>query len=385
MENRIPKIGIILLFSMIIFGGFIGSFVKKDREFSVMENRYLAENPPFDKGEFLAGDWQEYYENYLNDQFLFRDQWITMKTAADRVMLKQDSGDVYYGKDGYLIEKYESVDFDQSLIEDNIGFLCDFIKDMQKQYGKDHVLAMVVPGKANAIPKKLPAFASPYNEKEIVEQITSQLGKESVLDVTKELQHHQSEYIYYRTDHHWTSLGAWYAYQQWANKVGETPVTKEECHIEPVTNEFFGTTYFKVHAPVPGDTIDLYHTPAEDRLTVRFNLSEEKNSMYDRKALKEQDKYKIFFGGNQPLIELEREDKKKGTLLLVKDSYANSFVPFLTNHYSKIIMIDVRYLNSSIYSFIDMYKKEITEVMTMYNVEKFLQEKNMWNLAKELD
>jgi hypothetical protein len=384
MENSYSKMGIILLFSIVLLGGGIYSVVKPEQTFSKFENRYLAEQPKWNKEEFLSGDWQMDYENYLNDQFPMRDRWVDIKTWTDRVMLKQDSGDVFYGKDDYLIEKYAEADFDETMVEENIAFLTEFIKEMQQRYGEEHILAMFVPGKGNAMPDKLPSFATAYNEQQTVNRITQQVGEQTVLDVTGALQQHQQEYIYYRTDHHWTTLGAWYAYEQWAEKLGETPIKKEKCEIEAVTDDFYGTTYFKVHTKVPADTIELYHTPAEKQMKLRYNLSEKKDSIYDREKLKEQDQYQIFFGGNQPIVEMEMEKKGKGTLLLLKDSYANCFVPFLANHYSKIIMMDIRYLNSSIYQFLAMYEDEITDVMTMYNVEKFLQEKNMWYLSKDI-
>lgn len=307
MENSYSKIGIILLFSIVLLGGGIYSVVKPDQAFSKLENRYLAEKPKWNQEEFLSGDWQMDYENYLNDQFPMRDRWVDIKTCTDRAMLKQDSGDVFYGKDDYLIEKYAEADFDETMAEENIHFLTEFIKEMQQQYGEEHTLAMFVPGKANAMPKKLPPFASPYDEQQTVNRITQQVGKQTVLDVTDALQQHQQEYIYYRTDHHWTTLGAWYAYEQWAEKRGKTPIKKEECQVESVTDNFYGTTYFKVHAKVPADTVELYHTPAEKQMKLRYNFSEEKDSIYDREKLKEQDKYQIFFGGNQPIVEIDRK------------------------------------------------------------------------------
>ena len=268
--------------------------------------------------------------------------------------------------------------------EDNIGILIEFLNRMTDKYGKEHVDCLFVPGKAAALPQKLPKFAEPFEEKEITDAVTDELSEpEIVTDFTDTMNQHQNEYIYYRTDHHWTTLGAYYAYQTWCEKKGEEVVPLTQYKRETVSDDFYGTSYNKSHQRVPEDTVELFHGPVENgRIHVDFNDGEkETDSWYWRDALKTHDKYQVFFNGNTAKITVDTGSENEKTLLLLKDSYSNCFVPFLAEHYSRIIMIDLRYSSD----WIDDILAEnpfVTDVMVMYNVEKFLQDDNIELLAE---
>ena len=168
---RKAKISVIVLFVGTLAFSFFLSVLFPQKEFSATENRPLEQRPELCVEDILSGDFQETYENYLNDQFPGRDRWVNLAVGTDRLLGQKDVNKIYLGKDGYLLEKYSDGDFDERQSEDNIGILGEFLNRMTEQYGKEHVDCFFVPGKAAALSKKLPKFAEPYDEQEIISAV----------------------------------------------------------------------------------------------------------------------------------------------------------------------------------------------------------------------
>ena len=381
---RKAKISVIVLFVGTLAFSFFLSVLFPQKEFSATENRPLEQRPELCVEDILSGDFQETYENYLNDQFPGRDRWVNLAVGTDRLLGQKDVNKIYLGKDGYLLEKYSDGDFDERQSEDNIGILGEFLNRMTEQYGKEHVDCFFVPGKAAALSKKLPKFVEPYDEQEIISAVLDELEEPEVLtDLTDIMQKHENEYIYYRTDHHWTTLGAYYAYEAWCEKKKEVPVSLSSYQREVVSNSFYGTSYNKSHQRVKKDTIELFHGPVESGgIHVDWDDGEEEaDSWYWKDALRTHDQYQVFFNGNTAKITVDTGNKNGKTLLLLKDSYSNCFVPFLAEHYNRIIMIDLRYCSDCIDDIMEEYP-DISDVMVMYNVEKFQQDDHMELLAE---
>lgn len=377
------KITILILFVGTLAAFFLISLIKPQKDFSDIENRALEQHPDIDLEDLLSGDYQKSYENYLNDQFIARDRWVDLAVDYEKLLGKKDVNGIYLGKDGYLLEKYSDGDFQKLQVENNIAILSEFINRISDTYGKEHVDCLMVPGKAAALPQKLPAYAKPFDEQEIITQIADNLEHpEELLDLTEAMLTHEDEYIYYRTDHHWTTLGAYYAYEAWCQKKNQEPLSQEDFEIEEVADDFYGTSYNKSHQKVKPDSIMFFHGKAEQKVHVNWNDGEqESDSWYKRSDLKGNDKYRAFFDGNTAKITVQTGTENKKTLLLLKDSYANCFVPFLAGYYNKIVMIDLRY-NPDLIDDIIADCGDITDVMILYNVEKFLQDEHVDLLAE---
>lgn len=380
MEIRMKKnrFMILILFLGTLTAFFLISLVKPQKEYSAVENRVLEQRPEFDVEELLEGDFQESYENYLNDQFIARDSWVDLAVGFEKLLGKRDVNGIYLGKDGYLLEKYTDSDFKRRQVADNIELLADFLNRMAEQYGKERVDCLMIPGKAEALPEKLPPFAGGFDEQVYIAELMDYLEEPDILlDLTEVLQAHQQEYIYYRTDHHWTTLGAYYAYAAWAEWKQEAFLPLSEYEEEIAADDFYGTSYNKCHENVEPDTITLLHGSAEKELFVDWNDGEEcSDSWYSMEALEDNDKYRVFFDGNTAKITIKTGADNDKALLLLKDSYANCFVPFLAEHYGTIVMIDLRYYGDFIEDLLDEYGK-ITDVMVLFNVEKFMQNDSM--------
>ena len=193
-----------------------------------------------------------------------------------------------------------------------------------------------------------------------------------VIDLRSVLEEHKSEYIYYLTDHHWTTRGAAYAYQTLFPAAGNIVDGKTET----VAESFLGTDYNKIHYYKNKDKIMRYVIPEADTARMTINDSGDRSqhdSIYEKKALSTSDKYNYFLSGNYSAIEVDTNAKNDKTLVIIKDSYTNSLLPFLCREYKKIIMIDLRYVNSSVYDYIPEGVKP-DDFLIVYNEEKFMQD-----------
>lgn len=372
-----------LVFLILLFGITIASTVNPVRSFSENENRYLAQKPEFSTESLINGKYTKDYEEFITDQFVERDKWIRLKTLTERAMLKQDINGVFIGKDGYLMEKHNDSDIDKEQMVKNEERLAEFIAKYGEQLGEEHVKAMIIPTASEILTEKLPPFAPGFNQNEMIERIkkeTEQTGSFFV-DVRETLKRHKDESIYYRTDHHWTSLGAYYAYEQWAELCGFTPIPHEQFEIEKVTDSFYGTIFSKVNMKVNPDSIHLYETKEDMDYHLTYNQGEkETDTLYDMEKLKEKDKYSVFLGGNNAVVQIDTNNKNDRRLLVIKDSFAHSFVPFTVNHFEQTFMVDFRYFKMGISKYIE--ENNITDILVLYNTINFAKDKNTAALVK---
>lgn len=378
------KITMIVVFCAILYGCTMASLFLPEKDYSVIENRELMQKPDITKKKVLKGKYQSQYENYLNDQIFLRDRWVSFAVAMQSLERKKDINGVYLGRDGYLLEKEDEAEFDAGQVQENIEILSDFLNAAEEEYGKDHVSCIMIPSKALAMPDKLPAYAQVPERDGVLKQLGKNLSSpEMVLDLTDEMQKHQNEYIYYRTDHHWTTLGAYYGYTAWAKATGQAAAREQKYYQrETVFTDFYGTTYNKVHVNVPADSVELFHSPGENGVSVEMDDSGKKSKTmyYCREASQGFNRYNVFFSKNTFKIEVNTNAGTGKTLLLFKDSFANCFVPFLTGDYDRIIMIDYRYGKTASGKIMEEYE-DITDVLVMFQMEKFMKNTKLGKLA----
>ncbi|HIU68181.1 MAG TPA: hypothetical protein IAC64_11965 [Candidatus Caccomorpha excrementavium] len=361
------------LFLVLVFSLTAASILNPVRAYSENENRYLAQMPEFSFESLFKGKFTSDYETFITDQFVMRDSWIGLKTLTERAMLKQDINGVYFGKDGYLIEKHDASDIDEETADRNAQRLADFINQYSAVLGEDRVHAMLVPTAQEILEDKLPPFAEGYDQEAYIEQVQALIPGGNLVDVSDALREHASEYIFYRTDHHWTTLGAYYAYREWASASGLTPYEQEDYTIETVTDEFYGTLQSKVNIKPEPDEIRLYCTDAS--YSVIYNLDGNvKDTLYNMEALETKDKYTVFLGGNNALVQIGTEADNGRKLLIIKDSFAHCFAPFAADHFEETYMVDFRYFNMPISDFIEEYG--ITDILVLYNVINFVEDNN---------
>lgn len=372
----------VVVFCAMIFGGGAATWLYPVQEYSDLENRTLTQKPKLKLKKILKGSYQTKYETYLSDQFPLRETWVSLAAEIQKDMGKKEVNDVYLGKADYLLEKEDEVDAQQA--EENITYLSTFLNDAMERYGKERVSCIMIPSKAEVLTNRLPDYVTvPENGQTISTLKNNLLYPERLFDLQETLQQHNQEYIYYRTDHHWTTLGAYYGYQAWAEALGQVSShALEEYDRQTGFVDFYGTTYNKAHLKVQPDQVELFYKDAQEEVSVSMDDGEvESDTLYfPEKALEGFNRYDVFLSKNTFKIEITTKADTGKTLLLVKDSFANCFVPFLTEEYDKIILIDYRYGKTPIGKIMSQ-NSDITDVLVMFNTEKFLANKKLSKLA----
>ena len=324
----------LIAIAVILLGLSVGSFfLTPDRAFSENENRYLQLTPKLSWDTVMSGDFMEDMEEYTSDQIVFRDLWTATRSLLQRAEGKEDISGTYLGAEGRYFAKVTEDSFNRAGLEKNAGYIREFFAASGKS-----CRALIVPSPAGVLRDMLPENAPYYDEAGAFERLDAALGG-SLLDVRETLA--DVEDPYYHTDHHWTTMGAQAAYRRWAEVTGHT--VREDALV-CATEEFRGTLYSKVLLP---DSVydSVYYAP---EITAESVVCDGKDgTLYDGDALTRKDKYELFLGGNygQCVITTGTENGKH--LLLVKDSFANSFVPFLLGDYETVTMIDLRYFRGS--------------------------------------
>ena len=390
MKNRIT----IICFLIMIFGLSIFSLIKKDKHFSENENRVLSGKPEFEMQAILNGEYEEKYEDYISDQFILRDWWIGIKTCCDLAMLKKEVNGVYFCQDDYLISAHNQEEYNSDTAWENYKCVKNFINKYKENI---NVKLMIVPTSQEVLKDKLPPYVDAAGEIQLINTIYNDMDSANVVNVSDTLCTHSNEYIFYRTDHHWTTLGAYYAYTEYMNSIGEIADDKERYNIEKVTDKFYGTNSSKVNIRTLSDDIYLYKLKENIDISIRYNETEDiRDTLYYEKALDTKDKYSVFLGGNNSFLEIKTyaeneidvtdegyEENKinevnGGRLLVIKDSYAHSFIPFLIDRFSEIDIVDLRYYNKSIEALIE--ERNYTHLLILYNIDNLATDNNLYKL-----
>lgn len=346
-----------------------------DQIYSGQERRMLAERPEISLKSVMRGKFQKKYETYLSEQFPGRAQMVTLRTKLLRLLGERDANGVYFGREDYLLERYREQDFNWKRVRNNIRQTAAFLE------AYPNASVMFVPVKSSVLSDKLPLFAQIRGESRFFEMVEKKIPKKRRISVADLLQSHSKEYIYYRTDHHWTTLGAYYAYEAWAKSMGFVPVAKDQFTAEQVSSTFFGTTYAKVRTGGKADEIFLYQPKNGQKFSVAYNMGEfQSDSFYDRSKLEGDDPYSVFFGGNQALVDIcalpEQNDGR--TLLIIKDSFGNCFAPFAAHHYARTIVVDLRQVNLPISKLMRVYPAD--DILILYNSAQFMEDRELSKL-----
>lgn len=354
----------IILFAALLFSLSLFNITSPTRTFSDRENRFLEKFPDISLKNIVNGKFNDKFQTYSSDQFIFRDKWISLKTRIDLSFLKKDNGRVYFGHDDFLF------DLDKPLNEKK------FTKNMKRinSLNKSNNIPldiMLIPSKSTIFTDKLPFKAPVIDEGSLLQDIESKLDKDIRLITPLESYiSRKDEEIYYKTDHHYTSLGAYYAYREYMEGIGQEAYDLDYFERDQVTDKFLGSLFRKSsYYSGSSESIERFlHADLVD-LEIIKNEKEELTSLYDESYLEKSDKYSYFLGGDHPLLDIKTSIDGKGTLLLVKDSFANSLIPFLTLHYDRIIVIDERYFNLPIEDYIKDI--EVDRILFLYNIRTF--------------
>ena len=331
--------------------------------YSQREKRPLATFPAFSWEALVDGQLSLDIESAVNDQFIGRSFWVDLKAMAEALLGKQENNGILFGKDGILFKK-RLVLPDQAT--KNLRYLDEFltlVKDLP-------VTAILVPGSDAVMPERLPHGFPQLDHAALLSVWAQQLN---LIDLTPTLKE-STERLYYRLDHHWNLNGAYVAYTRLCEEWGLTALPFESFAVEHV--EGFKGTYANQGQPgsMDSETLSLIDPDILD-----YQIGDQHySSLIDREALKGSDKYAAFLHGNPGLATIiVRESHDPRHLIVIKDSYANSLIPFFTAHFDRITVVDLRTFNGSLQG---LLAQGAEEILYLQNFHQFVEDINVAKL-----
>ncbi|MCH4239104.1 MAG: DHHW family protein [Oscillospiraceae bacterium] len=378
MQKQKQERVLIAIFLLLIFGFSVTFWLLPKSSFSAEEKRALQPAPEFSAATVGDGTFASTVESYLSDHFPLRRELVGLHAYGSLICGNNGQNGIYFGKDGWLINKPVSVNpanFQQNL---------DSIKDFSQ---KEHLPAylMAVPTTGFIMDDELPDAHEDYPDAQLLGEAKAKTeGAVQWVNLAGVLSSHSADApLYYHTDHHWTSRGAYLAYDTFACDVGFHPMAQAAFRVR-TSGGFYGTTYAKsgfwFTRP---DTLEVWQNP---NLTAKVEICEDgqqaktSDNLFYWGQLKNEDQYPVFLNGNHSLVRLCNPNSSGKRLLIVKDSYANCLAPFLLAHYSQIDMVDLRYFRKTAAS--QLVKQDrLTSILFCYGLDDLVNDRNLSLLA----
>lgn len=372
--SKKQSIIIVVLFCIFIFSIGIFTFLLPYKDFSEQENRYLKKLPELSLNTVKSGVFMNELEEYVSDHLAFRNFWVQLKSLNELLLGKQENHDIYFAKDDYLIKKLTNID--EQKIKRNANYVKTFANN-----SSTNVYLGIIPTSQYILKDKLPKNATYENEKELINQIY-ELYNSKTIPILNNLEEHNKEYIYYKTDIHLTSLGAYYVANALLKEMNLPELDLENYTKTLVTNEYMGSNNSYSNAFwVTADEITTYISEKNLELFSYQDTKLEKTTLYHDEYLNKKDKYSYFLGGNNPLIIIKNKNiENNQKLLIIRDSYTSAIAPFLTERFSEIHLIDLRYNKNSIKEYIQ--ENNITDTVLLYGLSTFISDNNLVYINK---
>lgn len=373
-QKRIKRM-LALLMPLFILLALVINIIVPDKDISFVENRSLQKFPEINKTSFVDGSFENKMSNWFGDQFVGRNGLIHLRYGVLKLMGQKKINDIYLcGKQ--LIEDTKLPNKTQ--LSRNLNAINAFTE----KHSDVDTSFMLIPNAVYVQNKRLPYFSDENDQGKIMDSIYNTLDSSVYsFDARKTLKKHSEEYLYYKSDHHWTSLGAFYTYQAWQKQQGNDDVSLKDYDQYVVSNNFRGTLANGSGSFGIKDDITIFVNKNLSDYYVQEPKQKNKGSIYDSSFLKTKDQYSVFLGGNKDIQRIELNNDSKRHLLLFKDSYANSFVQFIMNDYRSITIVDPRYYRDDIEKV--MQEDLITDVMYLYNTNTFVEDTSLADVLGE--
>lgn len=349
--------------------------------YSASEKRVLADFPTTNAETVFSGQFGKEFETYFADHFPARNLWVGANAYTNLVEGNNGAGGVYKCSNGYLINKPVPV---KNQIVNNLDLLTDFKEDI----GEVPMTAMFVPSTGYIAGDVLPAIHDKYNDDEYFQAIEKKLTEGGVqfVDLRESFKtaYKNGAQLYYKTDHHWTTEGAYTGYTELCKALKLDAAPRSTFEMER-HGDFYGTTYSKSGFWfTQPDTVEVWKNPKNTEQNIKIEISDGKppfktqGSMFFYEHDKEDDKYPIFLDGNHAHTVITNSNAKGGTILVVKDSFSHCFAPFLAENYSKVILVDMRYYNQDVTQMVKVEKPE--RVLVLYGIDNFAEDTDIGHL-----
>ena len=359
--KNLKKYPLVIYFAIILYGISIADLFSPVKTHSELENRDLATFPKFSWSELFNNEYTPQIEDFTEDHFIVRDKWISLKSISESLLGKTENNGVVYGKDGYQFTKFVTTDYSQ--LEKNVGSVKRFITE----HSDRSIYFMPVPTAPGVMTDKVTANSPVIDTDYILGYIDSKMDSGTVIDVRSQLAQHTDEYIYYLTDHHWTTLGAYYGYETYMKAIGKEYTTIDNYNMIDVDN-FLGTHYSKSkNYNVQPDVLSYIDIEAD------IVINGVADSIYQKEKLDIRDKYAMFTRGNPGYATIKGNGE--GKIMVIKDSYANCMIPYMVEDFEEIHIFDMRYITMGLDQFINEH--DYDQILFLYNCETLLSDKDL--------
>lgn len=367
MNRVFNRITAVIVFTFIVSFLVLTVFREKGTE-SYQENRRLAELPEFKFSAIMDGSYTDKLGEYFSDHFAGRSYWISASGIVKANMGEGIVNDVFVTEDMLL-----------GLYQTPVDSYNEFASDVN-MYAENYdgtVYFAVIPTSAGVYSDRLPEYLSNNGEKQKIDtlynSVDNSIRKIDAYNILKML---NDNYIYYRNDSKWTSYGAFCVYRTVIQKLGFLPSAYDKYTIEHVTGDFRGNLYNKSqYSEVKADILDVYTYRDGAEVTECTGYNNDGTSytkqLYDKSYISTNDMYNMYLGEDAPLVRIKTSVNNERKLLVIKDSYADCFIPFLTQHYSEIAVISPDCIESGISNFVN--PNDYEQTLILFGIEALNQ------------
>lgn len=384
-KGAMISVAVILVFLLSIFSVAGFHILADDREFSENENRVLTDMPSLTVSGLFDGSFMKSFESYLTDQFPLRDKLISLKTYADRVVGKDEENGVYIGKDGFLFDSQSAYN------EEQVKKITDAVFEFTKSNKNLKRAFLLAPNSSYIYSDKLPKHLEMPNQRDQIREIYNLLKADkkmtwiNISSLFEKSVKDSDTLLYYKTDHHWTTRAAKKVFnvlrEKWnlttTGAVYENESAVPEYKFYTVSNSFQGTLSSTAGVHDSYDSVEIcMPKKSEGTYVVNFESASQKtSSLFFSEKLSHKNHYEVFLGGNYDKVIITTVSPSENSLLLIKDSYANCMIPMLTPYFSKIVVVDPRYLTDSLSSIVK--ENDFTHVLFLYNLNTLLEDTSL--------
>lgn len=368
MKTKRSDILTCVLFLCFVFGMLALFLLLPRQDFSEKEKRYLAEAPELTWETLLSGEYGEQVETYLADHIPGRDFFVGLASYYDLLTGRQVTKDVYTAEGDRLVEP--PIAWDQTAAEKNMKAINTFAESVGRP-----VDLMLVPSAGFILEDSIRGLKDPYTDGEMISAIYAMAGENvtcrDLVSVFAGAENKQD--LYYRTDHHWTSLGAYTAYSAYMEMLGRDCLARDAFTVESYGG-FYGSNYSRSGLWLyPAEDVELWKT--DTAFTVTNGETETAHEgMFYPERLEELDKYTVYLDGNHSTVRIENPEGE-GKLLVIRDSYANCLGTFLANSYETVVMVDLRYYKKPVSEL--LASEEFADVLVCYSLGNFMTDANV--------
>ncbi len=348
------------------------TFFGRSKTYSENEKRILSEFPSLTWESVVSGEFQDGLETYVSDHISGRDFFVGTNAYFDKLMGKNALKDIYFSKDGYLINAPKAND--DTSFKKNMGNISAFTAKINIPS-----TLMIVPSAGYIMEDKLPLNHKSYRDDELF-KTASELTENIRFFDTRGIiydSYKAGSQMYYRTDHHLTSEGSYALYSEYCDLAGISYPDRDDYAVETHSG-FYGTTYSSSgYFLEDSDTLEIWDLGLDVKVT--FEDGKTSDTMFFKDHLEKMDMYPVYLDGNHSYVKIENPKARGGNLLIIRDSYAQNMAPFLAYNYKNIHMLDMRYYRGSMKEFLE--DKDIDEVLYLYGIDTLItDESTSWLL-----